>query len=66
MRVTNKVFIVILPKEILLDTNTLSVSTSSKNLDFFSAEIDVFFNFNITIRYNFFTRLLYTIKKNYF
>ena len=31
-QVTNQVFIVFMPEEILLDTNTLSISALSKNI----------------------------------
>ena len=51
---TNKVFIVFSPKEIFLDTNTFSISTSFSKIGNFMAIKFIFVNFNITKRSNFF------------
>ena len=48
MQVTNKVLIVFfLPKEIMLDTNTFSISTSFKNIRPIMVIKFIFFTFNI-------------------
>ena len=53
MQVPNKVFIVILPVEILLGINTLLISTSFlKNRHFIAVKL-MFLNFNIAKHSNF-------------
>ena len=65
IQVTKKVLIVFFsPKEILLDTNTFSVSTSSKNLEPYCGKKNFFFNFNLPK--NFFTHFRFFRSKQYF
>ena len=53
IQVTDKIFLVFFsPKEILLDTNTFSISTSFKSQDFYFSKIYFFqFQYNQTLKF---------------